>query len=73
VLYKFLNVPFFACHLTGIALLGVSYDLVFGWRPGRVPSGPAPLRVQPRLVGTLATILTAGLWAWGMAAKWWRG
>ena len=30
MLYKFLNVPFFACHLTGIALLGVSWDLVFG-------------------------------------------
>jgi hypothetical protein len=30
MLYKFLNIPFFACHLTGIALLGVSWDLVFG-------------------------------------------
>jgi hypothetical protein len=30
MLYKFLNVPFFGCHLTGIALLGVSWDLVFG-------------------------------------------
>jgi hypothetical protein len=32
MLYKFLNMPFFACHLTGIALVGVGYDLVFGWR-----------------------------------------
>ena len=30
MLYKFLNVPFFGCHLTGIALLGVSWDVVFG-------------------------------------------
>jgi hypothetical protein len=30
MLYKFLNVPFFGCHLVGIALLGVSWDLVFG-------------------------------------------
>ncbi|MFO7899749.1 MAG: hypothetical protein R6V58_11910 [Planctomycetota bacterium] len=30
LLYKFLNNPFFACHLLGIFLLGVSYDLVFG-------------------------------------------
>lgn len=30
MLYKCLNVPFFGCHLTGIAALGVSWDLVFG-------------------------------------------
>lgn len=30
MLYKFLNVPFFACHMTAIALLGVSWDLVGG-------------------------------------------
>ncbi|MFW6159087.1 MAG: hypothetical protein ACOC8E_07005 [Planctomycetota bacterium] len=30
MLYKFLNNPFFACHLLGVLLLGVSYDLVFG-------------------------------------------
>ena len=29
MLYKFLNVPFFACHLLGIFLMGVSYDLFF--------------------------------------------
>jgi len=27
--YKFLNTPFFGCHLLAIFLLGVSYDLVF--------------------------------------------
>ena len=29
MLYKFLNAPFFACHLLAIFLLGLSYDLVF--------------------------------------------
>ena len=27
--YKFLNVPFFACHLLGILLMGLCYDLFF--------------------------------------------
>ncbi len=30
MLYKFLNTPFFACHLLAIFLLGLSYDAVFG-------------------------------------------
>lgn len=30
MLYKFLNEPFFACHLLGIALLGVCYEVFFG-------------------------------------------
>jgi hypothetical protein len=29
MLYKFLNTPFFACHLLGILIMGVSYDLFF--------------------------------------------
>ena len=29
MLYKFLNEPFFACHLLGIALLGVCYEVFF--------------------------------------------
>lgn len=29
MLYKFLNAPFFACHLLGIFLTGVCYDLFF--------------------------------------------
>jgi len=29
MLYKFLNVPFFFCHLLGILLMGVCYDLFF--------------------------------------------
>ena len=31
MLYKFLNVPFFACHLLAILLLGLSYDSVFSF------------------------------------------
>jgi len=31
MLYKFLNTPFFACHLLAIIFLGISYDLVFGF------------------------------------------
>lgn len=30
MLYKFLNTPFFACHLLGILLTGVCYELFFG-------------------------------------------
>jgi len=29
LLYKFLNTPFFACHLLGIVLTGVCYDVFF--------------------------------------------
>lgn len=29
MLYKFLNVPFFACHILGILLMGICYDLFF--------------------------------------------
>ncbi len=31
MLFKFLNTPFFACHLLAIFLLGVSYDLAFSF------------------------------------------
>jgi hypothetical protein len=30
MLYKFLNTPFFACHLLGILFMGVCYDVAFG-------------------------------------------
>jgi hypothetical protein len=30
MLYKFLNTPFFACHLLGILVTGLCYDLFFG-------------------------------------------
>jgi len=31
MLYKFLNEPFFACHLLGIAMVGVCYDVFFSF------------------------------------------
>jgi len=37
MLYKFLNEPFFACHLLAIFLLGASYDLFFSIFRGRRP------------------------------------
>jgi hypothetical protein len=33
MLFKFLNVPFFACHLLGILLMGLCYDLFFSVLP----------------------------------------
>jgi len=38
MLYKFLNTPFFGCHLLGILMTGACYDLVFDvlklrWKP----------------------------------------
>ena len=30
MLYKFLNEPFFACHLSGILIMGICYDVCFG-------------------------------------------
>lgn len=30
MLYKFMNAPFFACHMFGILLTGVCYDVFFG-------------------------------------------
>lgn len=36
MLFKFLNTPFFACHLLAIFLLGVSYDLAFSFFDARV-------------------------------------
>ena len=31
MLYKFLNEPFFACHLLGIAMVGICYDIFFAF------------------------------------------
>jgi hypothetical protein len=63
MLYKFLNVPFFGCHLTGIALLGLSFDLVFGWGalPARAAAGPAPAGRRSALVAGLKAALACYL------------
>lgn len=156
MLYKVFNVPFFPCHLAGIFLQGLSFDLVFGWRSQGRPSesslvwgdrlalgraglkaawacylsralfcflmtvifhyeywlnqglrgvweyvgeggtvagaasallvplglilggrldawfsGSASWRTEPRWAGTLATIVTAGVWGWGVAMTLW--
>ena len=44
MLYKFLNAPFFACHLLAIFLLGLSYDVVFSFLAA---SSPLPSRLDP--------------------------
>jgi hypothetical protein len=36
--YKFLNVPFYGCHLLGILMTGMSYDLFFGILKMKRPS-----------------------------------
>jgi len=57
MLYKFLNVPFFACHLLGILLTGMCYDLLFG-----------VLKVKSRwLSAAAATYLSYALFAGMMA------
>jgi hypothetical protein len=45
MLYKFMDTPFFACHLLGILLLGVCYDLFFN-----------VLKVKNRSVGAVLAI-----------------
>lgn len=53
MLYKFLNSPFFACHLLGIVLLGVCYDLFF-----------STFKINNRTVGAVsATYLSYALFA----------
>ena len=51
MLYKFLNTPFYACHLLAIFILGVSFDLIF-----------SILRVKNKAIGgAAATYLGYGL------------
>lgn len=45
MLYKFLNTPFFACHLLAILMLGISFEVVHALAKGR----------RMPLVGLLAT------------------
>ncbi|MFC1508144.1 hypothetical protein ACFL60_00470 [Candidatus Omnitrophota bacterium] len=53
MLYKFLNTPFFACHLLGIFILGLSYDLVLNF-----------LKIKSKaIVGLVATYLGYALFA----------
>ncbi len=45
MIYKFLNVPFFACHLLGILLVGICYDLFF-----------SVLKIKNRSIGAAAAV-----------------
>lgn len=45
MLYKFLNVPFFFCHLLGILLMGMCFDLFF-----------SVLRIKNRLLSAIAAV-----------------
>ncbi|MBN2592894.1 MAG: hypothetical protein JXA81_05245 [Sedimentisphaerales bacterium] len=45
MLYKFLNVPFFFCHLIGILLMGLCYDLFF-----------SVLKIKNRSLSAAATV-----------------
>jgi hypothetical protein len=45
MLYKFLNVPFFFCHLLGILLMGMCYDLFFN-----------VIKVKSRLFSAVAAV-----------------
>ena len=48
MLYKFLNAPFFACHLLGIFLTGLCYDLFLN-----------VFKIKNRSVGAAATVYTS--------------
>ncbi len=45
MLYKFLNTPFFACHILGILMLGICYDLIFNTKKLKNKSVCAALTV----------------------------
>ncbi len=76
MLYKFLNVPFFACHLTAIALLGASWDLLFGFmsRGQRSPAVsvshlggfPRPALLRAAAFAAAAVWLSYGLFVLAM-------
>ena len=65
MLYKFLNEPFFACHLLAIFFLGAAFDAVYSLARGRL---------KP-LVAVAATYLAFGVFAVGMTYvfryEWW--
>jgi len=83
MLYKFLNVPFFACHLCGIALSGLSFDLVFRWMPGRDrPLAPVAAGLKAMLAAYLSSslfclsmvgVFRSGHWLdKGLHGLWWH-
>jgi len=60
MLYKFFNSPFFACHLLGIFLLGLSYDLVYSRFKvrGHVPTAAAAVAATYLGYALFAVLIT---------------
>ena len=54
ILFKLVNVPFFACHLWAIILFGIGYDISCRLVP-RMVSGRLQLPQVPRASGHLAS------------------
>jgi len=70
MLYKFLNQPFFACHLLGILLLGLSYDVAFGMIKGRRLAAAATVYGAFGAFAVLMTfVFRYGPWVEGGATK----
>jgi len=69
MLYKFLNQPFFACHLLAILLLGVSFEIVYAAAKGR---GKPIIGLLATYAGfavfaTMMTVLGYNNWTWSKA------
>jgi hypothetical protein len=72
MLYKFLNAPFFACHLLGILLIGACYDLFFSVFPLRKRSfsAAAAVYLNYALFAVLITyVFQYDFWVQGGFAK----
>lgn len=72
MLYKFLNAPFFACHLLGILLIGACYDLFFNVFPlrNRSFSAAAAAYLNYALFAVLITyVFQYDFWVQGGFAK----
>jgi hypothetical protein len=61
MLYKFLNAPFFACHLLGIFMIGFCYDLFFSVVRTRLGAAPSRSRMKNPPVGVLWRAISAAL------------
>jgi hypothetical protein len=62
MLFKFVNAPFWGCHLLGIFLLGAAYDLLMLATGRELRSGPAKV-LKNALFGATAAYLGFGLFA----------
>ena len=69
MLYKFLNQPFFACHLLAILLLGISFEIVHAATRGR---GKPVIGLLATFAGfavfaAMMTVLGYNNWTWSKA------